>query len=65
MAAGSLYAHPWDYLSKSEVGMQDQELQVKGLPVVFGDWDKETVMLDFDCTPLGEVKLWAYRMHAL
>jgi hypothetical protein len=30
--------------------------------VVWGDWDKETVRLDFDYTPLGEVKLWAYRV---
>jgi hypothetical protein len=29
--------------------------------LTWGDWDKETVRLDFDCTPLGEVKLWAYR----
>jgi hypothetical protein len=30
--------------------------------IVWGDWDKETVRLDFDLTPLGEVKLWAYRV---
>jgi hypothetical protein len=30
--------------------------------IVWGDWDKETVRLDFDFTPLGEVKLWAYRV---
>ena len=30
--------------------------------IIWGDWDKETVRLDFDCMPLGEVKLWAYRV---
>ena len=31
--------------------------------VVIGDWDKETIRLDFDNTPLREVKLWAYRAY--
>lgn len=30
--------------------------------VVWGDWGKETVRLDFDVLPLGEVKLWAFRV---
>jgi len=31
---------------------------------VWGDWDRETVRLDFDETPLDEVKYWAFRaMH--
>lgn len=30
--------------------------------IIWGDWDKETVRLDFDFTPLSEVKLWAYRV---
>ena len=30
--------------------------------IIWGDWDKESVRLDFDYTPLGEVKLWAYRV---
>jgi hypothetical protein len=30
--------------------------------IVWGDWDKETVRLDFDFMPLGEVKLWAFRV---
>lgn len=29
--------------------------------LVFGDWDTETVRLDFDDTSLDEVRLWAYR----
>ena len=29
--------------------------------LVFGDWDNCTVRLDFDDTPLGEVKLWAFK----
>lgn len=41
--------------------MQDQESKAKLPSVVWGDWDKETVRLDFDDTSLGEVKLWAYR----
>jgi hypothetical protein len=31
-----------------------------GNPII-GDWDKETVRLDFDDTLLSEVKLWSYR----
>ena len=31
---------------------------------VWGDWDRETVRLDFGETPLDEVKYWAFRaMH--
>jgi hypothetical protein len=29
--------------------------------VVFGDWSKDTVRLDFDDTSLDEVLLWSYR----
>ena len=41
--------------------MKNRKLKAKFPSVVWGDWDKETVRLDFDDTPLGEVKLWAYR----
>ena len=42
--------------------MIDRELKVDPSRLVWGDWDKETVRLDFDSTTLGEVKLWAYRV---
>jgi len=29
--------------------------------ITWGDWADDVVHLDFDDTPLGEVKLWAYR----
>ena len=41
--------------------MRNRKSKVKGPRVVWGDWDKETVRHDWDDTPLGEVKLWAYR----
>lgn len=37
-------------------------LKAECLRVNLGDWDKETVRLDFDDTPIEEVKLWAYRV---
>jgi hypothetical protein len=41
--------------------MLDQKSQVKS-SVVFGDWDTETIRLDWDDAPsLDEVKLWSYR----
>jgi len=30
--------------------------------IIWGDWNKETVRLDFDFTPFGEVKLWTHRV---
>jgi hypothetical protein len=33
----------------------------KPMSLVYGDWSKDTVRLDFDDTQLGEVKLWAFR----
>lgn len=30
--------------------------------IIWGDWDKKTLRLDFDSTHLREVKLWAYRV---
>lgn len=30
--------------------------------ITWGDWAKDTVHLDFDNTPYGEVKLWAFRV---
>jgi hypothetical protein len=42
-------------------GQKSTAKKTEGPPVVWGDWDKETVHLDFDKTPLCEVKLWAYR----
>jgi hypothetical protein len=41
--------------------MKERESKVDPSWITWGDWDKETVRLDFDDTPLGEVKLWAYR----
>ncbi|MGD0496697.1 MAG: hypothetical protein ABSB28_11795 [Candidatus Bathyarchaeia archaeon] len=41
--------------------MRDQELKVN-TSLVFGDWDTETIRLDWDDAPsLDEVKLWSYR----
>lgn len=31
--------------------------------VKIGNWDTRTVMLDFDKTPLGLVKLWCFRLY--
>lgn len=42
-------------------GVRDRMLKVAELPFVFGDWDTDTVRLDFDDTPLEEVLLWCYR----
>jgi len=48
--------------------MEGHRLKAKGkslrqnLNVVLGDWDKETVRLDFDDTSIKEVKLWAFRV---
>jgi len=36
-------------------------LKVDPNRVTWGDWAKDVVHLDFDDTPLGEVKLWAFR----
>jgi len=41
--------------------MIDRKSKAKSFSVVWGDWDKVTVRLDWDLTPLGEVKLGAYR----
>jgi len=41
--------------------MKNRESKVDPSRITWGDWDKESVRLDFDDTPLGEVKLWAYR----
>lgn len=42
--------------------MRDQKLNHK-LNVKIGNWDTKTVMLDFDKTPLGLVKLWCFRLY--
>jgi len=34
---------------------------LKANKVVIGDWSRDTVRLDFDDTPLDEVKFWSYR----
>jgi hypothetical protein len=47
-----------------ETGMQDLKSPAKHLnfsPVTWGDWDKNTIRLDWDDTPISEVKLWTYR----
>lgn len=31
--------------------------------VTFGDWDRETVRLDWDNTPLDEVKYWSFKAY--
>jgi hypothetical protein len=31
--------------------------------LIWGDWSKDTVRLDWDGTPLGEVKLWGFRAY--
>lgn len=41
--------------------MRGQKSKVEASSVVWGDWNTETVRLDFDDTPLDEVKLWAFR----
>jgi hypothetical protein len=40
--------------------MLDQKLKVN-TSVVWGDWDAETIRLDWDDTSLDEVRLWSYR----
>jgi hypothetical protein len=44
-----------------EDGVIDRMLKVAESSFVFGDWDTDTVRLDFDDTPLEEVKLWSLR----
>jgi hypothetical protein len=43
--------------------MLTQKLKAKPtpFPIVFGDWDNNTIRLDFDNTSLDEVKYWAKR----
>lgn len=41
--------------------MRNQQLNHRW-NVVIGNWDTKTVMLDFDNTSIGEVKLWCFRL---
>lgn len=43
--------------------MLDQKSKVKTSSLVWGDWDTDTVRLDFDNTILEEVLYWAYRTN--
>lgn len=43
------------------VGREDLKLKADKQSLSFGDFDKETVRLDFDDTSLDEVLLWCYR----
>jgi len=41
--------------------MRDPKLKANSDSVMLGDWDTDTVRLDFDNTILDEVKYWAFR----
>jgi len=44
------------------IGTKNQQSNHK-LNIIIGNWATKTLMLDFDNTPLGEVKLWCFRLY--